>query len=74
VHIAGLQVNPSLQNLSSKLKSVPNHLVGRYQIATNKINIEHLLLKKYMDFILTIILDGQKVYFKTLDHSRKTHS
>jgi hypothetical protein len=30
VHIAGLQINPSSQNLSSKLKSGPNYPIWRF--------------------------------------------
>jgi hypothetical protein len=35
VHIAGSKINPSSQNLCSKLKSGPNYPVWRYQLVSN---------------------------------------
>ncbi len=50
VHIAGLQINPSSQNLSSKLKSGPNYPVWRYLITFYGQEAFIGLLKVWIEF------------------------
>jgi hypothetical protein len=67
VHIAGLQIIPSSQNLSSKLKSGPNYHVWRYMIKIDIIMRHATFLgnssNKFLNlkFLLYLLSDSEKL-------------